>query len=143
MEQSKKTRNIPCVLFLCVHNAGRSQMALGWLRHLGQDRIVGYSGGSEPAVEINPAAIAVMAEVGIDIAAEVPERWTEATVREADVVVLMGCGDACPVYPGKRYVDWILQDPAGRDIDMVRGVRDAIRAHVELLLVELGVVGSI
>ncbi len=143
MEQTKKTRNIPCVLFLCVHNAGRSQMALGWLRHLGQDRIVGYSGGSEPVVEINPAAIAVMAEVGIDITAEVPKRWTEATVREADVVVLMGCGDACPVYPGKRYVDWILQDPAGRDMDMVRGVRDAIRAHVELLLVELGVVGSI
>ncbi len=142
MEQTKKTRNIPCVLFLCVHNAGRSQMALGWLRHLGQDRIVGYSGGSEPAVEINPAAIAVMAEVGIDITAEVPERWTEATVREADVVVLMGCGDACPVYPGKGYVDWILQDRAGRDMDMVRGVRDAIRAHVELLLVELGVVGS-
>ena len=142
MEQSKNILTIPCVLFLCVHNAGRSQMALGWLRHLGQDRIVGYSGGSEPAVEINPAAIAVMAEVGIDITGEVPKLWSEATVQEADVVVLMGCGDACPEYPGKRYVDWTLQDPAGGDMDMVRGVRDAIHAHVELLLSELGVVGS-
>ena len=129
----------PAVLFLCVHNAGRSQMALGWLTHLGGDHVVGYSGGSAPANEINPAAISVMAEVGIDISNEFPKPWTDDIVRATDVVVLMGCGDACPVYPGKRYVEWTLDDPAGQNIDAVRAVRDNVRAHVENLLVELGV----
>lgn len=129
----------PCVLFLCVHNAGRSQMALGWLGHLAGDRVVGYSGGSEPAAQINPLAVEAMSEVGIDIADEFPKPWTDDIVRAADVVVLMGCGDSCPVYPGKRYVDWTLDDPAGADIDMVRRVRDEIRESVEALLLELGV----
>ena len=129
----------PAVLFLCVHNAGRSQMALGWLTHLAGDRIVGFSGGSAPAAEINPVAIAAMAEVGIDITNEFPKPWTDDIVRASDVVVLMGCGDACPVYPGKRYVEWTLDDPAGAGIDTVRRVRDEIRSHVELLLIELGV----
>jgi arsenate reductase (thioredoxin) len=125
------------VLFLCVHNAGRSQMALGWLRHLGGDEVTGYSGGSEPAANINPIAVAAMAEVGIDISAEQPKRWTDDVVRACDVVVSMGCGDTCPVYPGKRYVDWTLDDPAGGEIEMVRLVRDQIRVHVEELLQEL------
>ncbi len=129
----------PAVLFLCVHNAGRSQMALGWLTHIGGDRVVGYSGGSEPASEINPVAIAAMAEVGIDISAEFPKPWTDDIVRATDVVVLMGCGDACPVYPGKRYVEWTLDDPAGQDLDAVRHVRDNVRAHVEQLLIELNI----
>lgn len=129
----------PAVLFLCVHNAGRSQMALGWLTHLGGDNVVGYSGGSAPANEINPVAIAAMAEVGIDISAEFPKPWTDDIVRATDVVVLMGCGDACPVYPGKRYVEWTLDDPAGQNLDAVRPVRDEIRALVENLLSELKV----
>ena len=129
----------PAVLFLCVHNAGRSQMALGWLTHLGGDNVVGYSGGSAPAHEINPVAIAAMAEVGIDISAEFPKPWTDDIVRATDVVVLMGCGDACPVYPGKRYVEWTLDDPAGQNLDAVRPVRDEIRALVENLLAELKV----
>ena len=130
---------IPGVLFLCVHNAGRSQMAAGWLRHLGGDGIVVWSGGSEPANEINPAAVAAMAEVGIDIARELPKPWTEEIVRAADVVVTMGCGDACPLYPGKRYEDWDLADPAGEDVEFVRVVRDDIRGRVERLLASLGV----
>ena len=129
----------PAVLFLCVHNAGRSQMALGWLTYLGGDNVVGYSGGSAPANEINPVAIAAMNEVGIDISAEFPKPWTDDIVRAADVVVLMGCGDACPVYPGKRYVEWTLDDPAGQNLDAVRKVRDDIRSHVENLLAELSV----
>ncbi len=134
--------NRPAVLFLCVHNAGRSQMALGWLTYLGGDRVVGFSGGSEPAANINPVAVAAMAEVGVDITEEFPKPWTDDIVRASDVVVLMGCGDACPVYPGKRYVDWTLDDPAGGTIETVRRVRDEIRTHVELLLVELGVVAA-
>ena len=105
---------VPGVLFLCVHNAGRSQMAAGWLRHLAGDAAVVWSGGSEPTSEINPAAVAAMAEVGIDITAEFPKPWTDEIVRAADVVITMGCGDACPLYPGKRYEDWELDDPAGR-----------------------------
>lgn len=124
----------PGVLFLCVHNAGRSQMAAGWLRHLAGDRVVVWSGGSEPTSEINPAAITVMAEVGIDITDEFPKPWTDEIVRAADVVITMGCGDACPLYPGKRYEDWELEDPAGMDIDETRLVRDEIRARVELLI---------
>ncbi len=129
---------VPGVLFLCVHNAGRSQMAAGWLRHLGGDGVVVWSGGSEPADEINPAAVAAMAEVGIDIAQELPKPWTEEIVRAADVVVTMGCGDACPLYPGKRYEDWELADPAGEDLEFVRVVRDDIRARVERLMASLG-----
>jgi arsenate reductase len=127
----------PGVLFLCVHNAGRSQMAAGWLRHLSGDRITVYSGGSEPASEINPAAIAAMAEVGIDITDEFPKPWTDEIVRAADVVITMGCGDACPLYPGTRYEDWELEDPAGQDVAAVRPIRDDIRTRVEALIASL------
>jgi protein-tyrosine-phosphatase len=129
----------PVVLFLCVHNAGRSQMALGWFRHLAGDRAVAWSGGGEPADHVNPAAVAAMAEVGIDIAAAQPARWTDAQVRAADVVVTMGCGDACPVVPGRRREDWPLDDPAGRGVDAVRPIRDEIRRRVGELLVSLGI----
>jgi arsenate reductase (thioredoxin) len=130
----------PIVMFVCVHNAGRSQMALGWFNHLAGDRAVAWSGGSEPGTAINPAAVAAMAEVGIDITGEYPKPWTEEMVRAADVVITMGCGDACPVYPGKRYEDWDLDDPAGLDVSAVRPIRDEIRARVESLLVSLQVV---
>jgi protein-tyrosine-phosphatase len=130
---------VPVVLFLCVHNAGRSQMALGWFNHLAGDRAVAWSGGSEPGIGINPAAIEAMAEVGIDITGEFPKPWTEEIVRAADVVITMGCGDACPLYPGKRYEDWELDDPAGLDVAAVRPVRDEIRARVEALLSQIGV----
>jgi protein-tyrosine-phosphatase len=129
----------PAVLFLCVHNAGRSQMALGWFTHLAAGRAVAYSGGSEPADQINPAAIAAMAEVGIDIASEKPKRWTDDLLSAVDVVVTMGCGDACPYVPGKRYEDWPLDDPAGQPLDVVRLIRDEIRTRVEKLLTELGI----
>lgn len=127
------------MLFLCVHNAGRSQMALGYFTHLARGRAVAWSGGSEPADEVNPAAVAAMAEVGIDISREYPKPWTEQVVRAADVVVSMGCGDACPVFPGKRYVDWELDDPAGKGVAEVRPVRDEIERRVRGLLAELGV----
>ena len=127
------------MLFLCVHNAGRSQMALGFFTHLARGRAVAWSGGSEPADEVNPAAVAAMAEVGIDISREYPKPWTEQVVRAADVVVSMGCGDACPVFPGKRYVDWELDDPAGKGVAEVRPVRDEIERRVRGLLAELGV----
>jgi protein-tyrosine-phosphatase len=117
---------VPTVLFLCVHNAGRSQMALGWFNHLAGDRATAWSGGSEPGKEVNHAAVLAMAEVGIDIAEEFPKPWTDEIVRAADVVVTMGCGDACPLLPGKRYEDWELEDPAGRDVDAVRPIRDEI-----------------
>ncbi|MCU0311558.1 MAG: arsenate reductase ArsC [Acidimicrobiales bacterium] len=130
----------PGVLFLCVHNAGRSQMAAGWLRHLGGEGVTVWSGGSEPASEVNPAAIEAMAEVGIDITEEFPKPWTDEVVRAADVVVTMGCGDACPVYPGTRYEDWALEDPAGQDVAAVRPIRDEIRGRVEALMTSLGVV---
>jgi protein-tyrosine-phosphatase len=129
----------PVVLFLCVHNAGRSQMALGWFNHLAGERAIGWSGGSEPAERINPVAVQAMAEVGIDVTGECPKQWTDEIVRAADVVVTMGCGDACPVFPGKRYVDWELEDPAGQDLDTVRRIRDEIRHRVQALLVDLGV----
>ena len=129
----------PSVLFLCVHNAGRSQMAAGWLRHLAGDQIKVYSGGSEPADRINPAAVAAMAEVGIDITDEFPKPWTDEIVRAADVVVTMGCGDACPLFPGKRYEDWELDDPAGQDVAQVRPIRDDIRSRVEALMASLDV----
>jgi arsenate reductase (thioredoxin) len=128
----------PTVLFLCVHNAGRSQMAAGWLRALAEDRVQVLSAGSEPADAVNPAAVEAMAEVGIDIAGAQPQPWTDEEVRAADVIVSMGCGDACPVYPGKRYEDWELRDPAGQPVEVVREVRDDIRARVEALLASLG-----
>ncbi|MGZ6778903.1 MAG: arsenate reductase ArsC [Mycobacterium sp.] len=129
----------PTVLFLCTHNAGRSQMALGYFNRLASGRATGYSAGSEPADQINPSAVAVMAEVGIDIAAEQPKRWTEDMVEAADVVVTMGCGDTCPFIPGRRYLDWSLADPAGQPVDAVREVRDQIESHVRQLLVDLEV----
>ncbi|MBK9697297.1 MAG: arsenate reductase ArsC [Propionibacteriaceae bacterium] len=127
----------PTVLFVCVHNAGRSQMAAGYLRHLGKDRIEVLSAGSAPAASINPAAVAAMAEEGIDIAAEQPKLLTTDAVKESDVVITMGCGDTCPFYPGKRYEDWVLEDPAGQGIEAVRPIRDEIRARVEKLISEL------
>ncbi|UUW91051.1 arsenate reductase ArsC [Pimelobacter simplex] len=129
----------PVVLFLCVHNAGRSQMALGFFNHHAEGRAIARSGGSEPADQVNPAAVAAMAERGIDIAREFPKPWTDEIVRAADVVVTMGCGDACPYFPGKRYEDWKLDDPAGLDVDGVRPVRDEIERRVLVLLDELGV----
>ena len=129
----------PVVLFLCTHNAGRSQMALGWFDHVAAGRAVGWSGGSEPGVEVNPAAIEAMAEVGIDITGEYPKPWTDEIVRAADVVVTMGCGDACPIFPGKRYQDWELEDPAGMGVEAVRPIRDEIGQRVRVLLAELGV----
>ena len=128
----------PSVLFLCVHNAGRSQMAAGWLNHLVGDRVDVFSGGSEPAGTVNPAAVEAMAEVGIDIGTEFPKPWTDEIIRAADVVITMGCGDACPVYPGKRYEDWVLDDPAGLGVEAVRPIRDEIRGRVEKLIAELG-----
>ena len=128
----------PSVLFLCVHNAGRSQMAAGWLDHLAGDRVDVFSGGSEPASTVNPAAVEAMAELGIDIRTEFPKPWTDQIIRAADVVITMGCGDACPVYPGKRYEDWVLDDPEGLDVDAVRPIRDEIRGRVEKLIAEMG-----
>lgn len=130
----------PVALFVCIHNAGRSQMAMGWFNHLAAGRAEARSGGSEPVDQVNPAAVAAMAEVGIDIAAESPKLWTDDGVREADVVVTMGCGDVCPFYPGKRYEDWVLDDPAGKGIEDVRPVRDEIERRVRALLTSLGVV---
>lgn len=127
----------PTVLFVCVHNAGRSQMAAGWLRHLAGDRVEVRSAGSEPAESINPVAVAAMAEVGVDIAHNAPKVLSVDAVRASDVVITMGCGDACPVFPGKRYEDWDLEDPAGKDLDAVRRVRDDIRGRVEALLGDL------
>ncbi len=132
----------PAVLFLCVHNAGRSQMALGYFTALAGDRAVAFSGGSEPADRLNPTAVAAMAEIGVDITGEQPKRWDEATVRSCDVVVTMGCGDTCPYLPEVRYVDWPLDDPAGRPLDEVRPIRDVIEARVRGLLAELGVDGG-
>lgn len=130
-------RTTPTVLFVCVHNAGRSQMAAGWLRHLAGDRVEVLSAGSEPKDRINPVAVAAMAEVGIDIADNTPKVLTVDAVKESDVVITMGCGDACPFFPGKRYEDWKLDDPAGQGIETVRPIRDEIRARVERLLAEI------
>jgi arsenate reductase (thioredoxin) len=127
----------PSVLFVCIHNAGRSQMAAGWLRHLAGDAIVVRSAGSEPADQINPVAVEAMREVGIDITGSTPQLLQTDAVRGSDVVVTMGCGDACPIFPGKRYEDWELTDPAGQPIDVVREVRDDIRARVGKLVSEL------
>ncbi len=129
----------PTVLFVCVHNAGRSQMAAGYLAHLSGGAVEVLSAGSEPAHQVNPSAIAVMAEEGIDITAEQPKLLTVDAVRESDMVITMGCGDTCPIFPGKRYEDWELDDPAGQGVDAVRPIRDDIRARVVALLGELGV----
>ena len=127
----------PSVLFLCVHNAGRSQMAAGWMRHLGGDDVDVFSAGSEPAESVNMAAVEAMAEMGIDIGGEIPQPWADEIVRAADVVVTMGCGDACPVFPGKRYVDWELEDPSGKTLEQVRPIRDDIERRVRGLMAEL------
>ncbi|HVL99348.1 MAG TPA: arsenate reductase ArsC [Egibacteraceae bacterium] len=129
----------PTVLFLCVHNAGRSQMAAGWLRHLAGDQVEVLSAGSAPGERVNPAAVEAMAEVGIDISAARPEKWTDDDLDATDVVVTMGCGDECPYVPGKRYLDWELDDPAGKDVAAVRPIRDEIERRVRSLLDELGV----
>ncbi|MEU4689715.1 arsenate reductase ArsC [Actinoplanes sp. NPDC023714] len=129
----------PAVLFVCVHNAGRSQMAAGWLRHLAGDGVEVRSAGSAPAETVNPAAVEAMREVGIDITGQTPAKLTWDTARQSDVIVTMGCGDACPVFPGKRYEDWKLDDPAGMGVDAVRPIRDEIRARVEALLDDLAV----
>ena len=127
----------PSVLFVCVHNAGRSQMAAGWLRHLAGDRVEVLSAGSMPAEQINPVAVEAMAEAGIDITAEEPKVLTTEAVQDSDVVITMGCGDACPFFPGKRYEDWKLDDPAGQGIEAVRPIRDEIRSRIETLISEL------
>jgi protein-tyrosine-phosphatase len=137
--EGKADDGLPTVLFLCVHNAGRSQMALGWFEHLAGDRAVAWSGGSEPGNEVNPAAIAAMKEIGIDISAEFPKPWTDEIVQAADVVVTMGCGDACPLFPGKRYEDWVLDDPDGMGVESVRPIRDEIGRRVRELLASLDV----
>lgn len=127
----------PSVLFVCVHNAGRSQMAAGFLRDIAGDRIEVRSAGSMPADQINPIAVDAMAELGIDITAEAPKVLTTEAVQASDVVITMGCGDACPFFPGKRYEDWTLDDPAGQGIDSVRPIRDDIRGRIEQLVSEL------
>jgi arsenate reductase len=136
--EGKGADGVPVVLFLCVHNAGRSQMALGWFQHLAGGGAVAWSGGSEPTADVNPAAIAAMAEIGIDISGEYPKPWTDEIVRAADVVVTMGCGDACPIFPGKRYEDWALADPDGLGVEAVRPIRDDIGQRVRGLLASLG-----
>jgi arsenate reductase len=137
--EGKHDDGLPIVLFLCVHNAGRSQMALGWFNHLADGRAIGWSGGSEPSTEINPAVVEAMGEVGIRIAGEFPKPWTDEILRAADVVVTMGCGDACPIFPGKRYEDWELDDPEGKDVESVRPIRDEIGGRVQGLLASLEV----
>lgn len=129
----------PSVLFLCVHNAGRSQMAAGFARALSDGKVDVFSGGSEPAESVNETAVVAMAELGIDISKEMPQPWADEVIRAADVVVTMGCGDACPIFPGKRYVDWQLEDPAGKSVEEVRPIRDDLEERVRGLLEELGV----
>jgi arsenate reductase (thioredoxin) len=133
----------PTVLFLCTHNAGRSQMALGFFNALAREQATAYSGGSEPVDQINPTAVAVMAEKGIDITIQQPKRWTEDMIQAADVVVTMGCGDTCPLFPGRRYDDWQLPDPAGQPVEAVRPIRDEIEGRVRVLLSELGVEAAV
>ncbi len=132
---------VPSVLFVCVHNAGRSQMAAAFLTHLGGGRVLVRSAGSAPADSVNPAVVEAMREVGIDLSAETPKVLTTEAVHASDVVITMGCGDACPYFPGKRYLDWTLADPAGQGVEAVRPIRDEIRARVQGLLAELGVEG--
>ena len=136
-DDDEDSEDRPSVLFVCVHNAGRSQMAAGWLEHLAEGRVEVRSAGSAPKEEVNPAAVAAMAEVGIDIAANTPKVLTTDAVKDSDVVITMGCGDTCPVFPGKRYEDWAVEDPAGQGVEAVRPIRDEIRARVETLVREL------
>lgn len=140
--EGKITDTKPTVLFLCTHNAGRSQMALGFFTRLAGDQGVAWSGGSEPADQINPAAIEAMAEVGIDITGEFPKPWTDEIVQAADVVITMGCGDACPVFPGKRYEEWAISDPAGQSVEAVRSIRDDVEERVQRLISELGITAA-
>lgn len=137
MKKKTDTTPKPTVLFVCVHNAGRSQMAAGYLQHLAGDRVTVLSAGSEPKDQINPVAIEAMAEEGIDIAHNVPKILTVQSVVDSDVVITMGCGDACPIFPGKRYEDWELQDPAGQGIESVRVIRDDIKRRIEALVAEI------
>jgi len=130
-------KRVPAVLFLCVHNAGRSQMALGWFNHLAAGRAIAWSGGSEPGSEINQDVVKAMAEVGIDISKEFPKPWTDEFLEAADAVVTMGCGDACPLVPGKRYLDWELEDPTGKSLEQIRPIREAVKLRVEALLEEI------
>jgi len=140
---SMTDHQIPKVVFLCVHNAGRSQMAAAFARHLGGDRIDVFSGGSEPTTAVNPGAIEVMAEVGIDISDSSPQHWKDEIVAAADLVVTMGCGDECPFFPGVTYEDWPLADPAGLPVEEVRAIREEIRRRVTRLLISLGIPGEI
>jgi protein-tyrosine-phosphatase len=137
--EGKQDDGLPVVLFLCTHNAGRSQIALGWFDKLAGSNAIAWSGGSEPGDEVNPAAVQAMSEVGVDITGEYPKPWTEEIVRAADVVVTMGCGDACPIFPGKRYEDWDIDDPAGQTVEAVRVIRDQIGERVRSLLSEIDV----
>lgn len=137
--EGKSSDARPYVVFLCVHNAGRSQMAAGWMQHLAGDDVEVFSGGSDPASEVNPAAVEAMAEIGIDISSEFPKPWTDEVVRAADVIVTMGCGDSCPIFPGKRYLDWEVGDPAGLAIAEVRPIRDELGERVKTVLGELGI----
>ena len=139
MTAMPEPKDVPEVLFVCVHNAGRSQMAAGWLRQLAGDAVEVRSAGSEPAERINPAAVEAMREVGIDITGQAPKRLAYETAQESDVIITMGCGDACPVFPGKRYEDWKLDDPAGQGLEAVRPIRDEIEHQVRQLLADLGV----
>ena len=134
----QNTGTLPSMIFVCVHNAGRSQMSAGWARHLAGERALVFSGGSGPGAAVNPVAVAAMAEIGIDISGEFPKPFTDEIVEASDVVVTMGCGDACPFFPGRRYLDWDLTDPHGGSIDMVRTVRDEIEQRVRGLLEEMG-----
>jgi arsenate reductase (thioredoxin) len=135
--QDHSGKAVPAVLFLCVHNAGRSQMALGWFNHLARGRALAWSGGSEPGSELNQDVVKAMTEVGIDISQEFPKPWTDEFLGAADVVVTMGCGDACPLVPGKRYEDWDLEDPTGKSFDEIRPIREAVKRRVEALLEEI------
>ena len=132
----------PSVLFVCVHNAGRSQMAAGFLTHLGEGKVEVRSAGSIPGDQVNPSAVAAMAEVGIDISRQTPKVLTTDAVQASDVVITMGCGDACPIFPGKRYEDWVLDDPAGQGVDAVRPIRDEIRRRIESLIAEIAPVAG-
>jgi arsenate reductase (thioredoxin) len=140
-QQGRSAANpaVPAVVFLCVHNAGRSQMAAAWLQHLAGEQVSVFSGGSEPAERLNPSAVAAMAEVGIDIAGETPKGWTEEIIRDAEVIVTMGCGDTCPIFPGKRYEDWPVPDPVGLPVEQVAPIRDEIGRRVRALMSELGI----
>jgi arsenate reductase len=137
--EGRSSSDLPMVVFLCVHNAGRSQMAAGWMQHLAGDRVEVFSGGSDPASAINPSAVEAMAEIGIDISTEFPKPWTDEVVRAADVIVTMGCGDSCPTFPGKRYLDWEVGDPAGLPVEAVRPIRDEIGDRVRAILAELDI----